>query len=446
MNITKDEFTDALVSMVAEDSLPLSFFSSSAGFRKIAGPIAKQLNVSLDRDVVREMVVDRARRMEQDLIRAMRKKPVFLKIDGATRLGSSYLAINVQYVENGKSTIKTLAVVDCAGKHSAAATTELIKKAMERYELQKDQILAIITDNARAMLKSVDLLNQDEEAKSDDNGDAMRPEEHADESDDDCDDDLTALVDTPDDPASAAPDNTVYTVRCAAHTLQLAIRDGLKQRRAGAVLAQARNVAKKLRAPNMLSSLKNKGQLLPVIDVETRWGSSFLMLKRLLSLKDVVQDYAAAAPELHMPETAWQQIQELANVLEQPYAVTVRVQSADLTAGTFFKEWCKLRELLEKGGAIAAAIAASMKQREETMLESDVLLAAIYADVRYRILLGAKLEKAGQAFLSLTKRVQQVHGTAPAAESPSESNGSEQVFISCPSPYEILICHSLLRC
>ena len=106
MNITKDEYTDALVSMVAEDSLPLSFFSSSAGFGRIAGPIAKQLNVSLDRDMVREMVVDRARRMEQDLIRAMRKKPVFLKIDGATRLGSSYLAINAQYVENGKSTIK----------------------------------------------------------------------------------------------------------------------------------------------------------------------------------------------------------------------------------------------------------------------------------------------------------------------------------------------------
>ena len=105
------------------------------------------------------------------------------------------------------------------------------------------------------------------------------------------------------------------------------------------------------------------------------------------------------------------------------------MQSADLTAGAFFKEWCRLRELLEKGGGIGAAIAASMKQREETMLESDILLAAIYADVRYRILLGAKQEKAEQAFLGITKRIRQVHGTAPAAESPSKGNGSEQVFI-----------------
>ena len=43
----------------------------------------------------------------------------------------------MQYVENGKSTIKTLAVVDCAGKYSAAATMELVKKVMERYGLKR---------------------------------------------------------------------------------------------------------------------------------------------------------------------------------------------------------------------------------------------------------------------------------------------------------------------
>ena len=427
VSITKNEYKDALVSMVANDSLALSFFSSSAGFRKIAEPIAKKLNVSLDRDAVREMVVDRARQLELDLISAMKKKPVFLKIDGATRLGSSYLAINVQYVQNGKAIIKTLAVVDCAGKHSAAATMELVKKVMERYELKKDQILAIVTDNARAMLKTVELLNQAEVQESDEHENInVTPEEDADENADDYDDDLRALaVDTSEVSTSSVPDTTIYTVRCAAHTLQLAIRDGLKQHGASTVLAQARSVAKKLRAPNMLSSLKNKGQLLPMIDVETRWGSSFLMLKRLLALKVVVQDYAAASHELHMPERTWQQVQKLADILEQPYAVTVRLQSADLTAGTFFKEWCRLRELLEKEGAIGAAIAASMKQREERMLESDVLLAAIYADTRYRILLGARLEKAAKAFVNITERVRLVHDTAPAADSPATSVSSE---------------------
>ena len=128
MNITRDGFTNDIVSMVANDSVPLSFFSSSAGFGNIAGHIAKKLNVSLDREAVRDMVVSKARRLQLDIIQAMNKKSVFLKVDGVTRLGSSYLAINVQYVENSRSTIKTLAVVNCAGKHSAEATMKLVKK------------------------------------------------------------------------------------------------------------------------------------------------------------------------------------------------------------------------------------------------------------------------------------------------------------------------------
>ena len=150
------------------------------------------------------MVIDRARRLELDLIRAMKNKPVFLKIDGATRLGSSYLAINVQYVENRRSTIKTLAVVDCAGKHSAAATMGLVKKVMERYELKKDQILAIISDHARAMLKTVELMNQAKEQESEE------PEIINDAPEDDAseDDDLVDLVvGTAEDTTSPSPDN-----------------------------------------------------------------------------------------------------------------------------------------------------------------------------------------------------------------------------------------------
>ena len=41
------------------------------------------------------------------------------------------------YIENSKSTIKTLAVVDCAGKYLAATTMELVRKVTERYNLKK---------------------------------------------------------------------------------------------------------------------------------------------------------------------------------------------------------------------------------------------------------------------------------------------------------------------
>ena len=62
------------------------------------------------------------------------------------------------------------------------------------------------------------------------------------------------------------------------------------------------------------------------------------MLKRIHELKDVIQDYAAAGPELHISDAMWDESNKLLEVLEQPYAVTIRFQSATLTPGGFMKE------------------------------------------------------------------------------------------------------------
>ena len=64
----------------------------------------------------------------------------------------------------------------------------------------------------------------------------------------------------------------MHLMRCAEHTLQLAIRDVLKHKKAVSVLSRIRGVAQKLRAPNMVASLKKKGPPLPILEVETRWG------------------------------------------------------------------------------------------------------------------------------------------------------------------------------
>ena len=141
--------------MVVKDFLPLSYFSSSSGVQAIVGPIARKLMVSLDKDSVRGMMIARAQKMEQEIVLAMRNKPVFLKMDGTTWRGHSYLAINVQFILNDKPTIRTLAVMDCAGKHKAMATAEMVKSTMARYGLTKKQVFAMVTDNASVMVKSL---------------------------------------------------------------------------------------------------------------------------------------------------------------------------------------------------------------------------------------------------------------------------------------------------
>ena len=59
----------------------------------------------------------------------------------------------------------------------------------------------------------------------------------------------------------------MHLMRCAEHTLQLAIRDGLKHEKAASVLSKIRGVARKLRTPSMAASLKKKGLPLPILEV-----------------------------------------------------------------------------------------------------------------------------------------------------------------------------------
>ena len=87
--MTKHDMEQALVGMVVDDSLPLSFFSQSQGFERIAGPIASELKVSLDRDNIRRLVLENAERDRKSLINVLRRKPLFLKMDGATRMNCS---------------------------------------------------------------------------------------------------------------------------------------------------------------------------------------------------------------------------------------------------------------------------------------------------------------------------------------------------------------------
>ena len=80
-------------------------------------------------------------------------------------------------------------------------------------------------------------------------------------------------------------------VRCASHTTQLSVK-GLLQSggAAAALLARIRRVVVKTHTQNIrLVFLKNKKPL-PVIDVETRWNSSYNMLKSVLEIRDFLDE------------------------------------------------------------------------------------------------------------------------------------------------------------
>lgn len=254
---------------------------------------------------------------------------------------------------------QTLALIDTDAKHDAASITDMVETTMRKYNIVKDQVMACVVDNASNMVKAVTDLNADEEESEED--------------EDGFDVNLTQ-------------EHYIDLIRCGAHTMQLAVRDGLKHPTSSALLGRIHEVCNLLRAPKINSILKRRTGKGMVTEVPTRWSSTYEALNRLLELKEAVEDLAG--PQTHLNEDEWAGVADLRKILAIPYQATLRMQRETMTPGEFLKEWRHAYFKLEQvEGNLAAAMRAALLRRESRLLESRMILAAVFADARYRTLL-----------------------------------------------------------
>ena len=59
------------------------------------------------------------------------------------------------------------------------------------------------------------------------------------------------------------------------------------------------------------------------IDVATRWGSTFAMLKRFLELRRTIEHEDLGDREIHLSTNDWSKIQKLVDVLAVPQNTTL---------------------------------------------------------------------------------------------------------------------------
>lgn len=166
-----------------------------------------------------------------------------LKIDSATRLCRSFLAVNVQYIDKNEIVIKTLAI-KLKERHSAQYIKNIILKILSIYDFNPDQIYSITCDNGRNMIKAAEILNEyvDIDVNDDNESDISITEIG--------EDDIVELL-TVDKKSKFL----VNIIRCAAHTIQLAVHDVLKINEVMKNIGILQNVATTLRTPNHRSKL-----------------------------------------------------------------------------------------------------------------------------------------------------------------------------------------------
>lgn len=136
-------------------------------------------------------------------------------------------------------------------------------------------------------------------------------------------------------------------IRCAAHTLQLAVNDSLRTDEIQQVITNARSVIKKLQRPNMAILLKKQNIKRPIIDCTTRWNLTLLMLRYLSdpNVKEFCNNMAAANADFFFSREEWKQIEEIVTALQPSYEATLKFQSEQLIFGDFYAAWlqCKLQ-------------------------------------------------------------------------------------------------------
>ena len=87
-------------------------------------------------------------------------------------------------------------------------------------------------------------------------------------------------------------------MRCAVHTLQLAIYDGLKGKHASKLIGILRSIAIRARNLKIDVILKRRIKIGAIIDQSTRWASTCLMIERILQLKSILSEMAK--PDLNL--------------------------------------------------------------------------------------------------------------------------------------------------
>jgi hypothetical protein len=153
-------------------------------------------------------------------------------------------------------------------------------------------VLCCVTDNASNMIKVVKDLNIHLAAELTPNvATASGPDELESDSDENEDisqerEDENELME---ELVTSLPDSIAH-VRCSVHTLQLAIQDRLKNANAASMIARIRNLAVELRTPKISEKVKKAGLQMAVLDQETRWGSTYLMVEHVLELKGFVNE------------------------------------------------------------------------------------------------------------------------------------------------------------
>lgn len=303
-----------------------------SGFQKmIANKLQKfeQNGMKLDLQsshlsVVKDHIQYTAARIREKIQAEINNKMISLSADVVTKNLRSIFGVIAQYIMNGSTVFRSIGMKEMHDRHSGRYMSELLKECLEHHGASFQNIASLTTDNASNMKTLLSSLNeelQNEEEVGVYGEDTIQYTEEQ-------EDDDASIIDLTNDaefeevinsdtneleallsslePAEddwiitnsdedyvntirqSVPDSFLFVngVNCAAHTLQLGVRDGLARlpNDLQNVISLCREFSKFTRLQKTIYDLEKMGlqKKFPPLDVCTRWSSTYMMVNTYL--------------------------------------------------------------------------------------------------------------------------------------------------------------------
>lgn len=176
VHLTKEIVWNGCIELCSANGRPFKIVNDS-GFRKILDPILEALDMQINEHNIRNGVLKTAEHVKNTIIQEIKGKMLSLKLDGVTNNNRSFLGINLQFIENGRIHLRTLATREMFERHTGENLKRLTIEVLNDFGVSREQIYTCTTDNARNMIKAVTILQYDDCEEKEDTDSYLDEEE-----------------------------------------------------------------------------------------------------------------------------------------------------------------------------------------------------------------------------------------------------------------------------
>lgn len=299
-----------------------------------------------------------AQRIRTMLSSNLENKMFSIKLDIATKHYRSVLGVNIQYYSpfQKKIVIRSLGYIELNKRHTSKNLQIEVYKLLDQFGINRRNIYSFTSDNGSNMIRlgkmlrsnQHDLLLSDEMRKMQEH---VPTDDDEDESEDDEDDgefrfeynqrdkNMENLISDLQDSTEDGLMSTLIVIRCAAHTLQLAVYDVLKSFAKEKIL-HIRKVVLELKSSKFLDFMPTELKALQ-LNVVTRWNSLFIMFKEILKKEDAFKKMFDRLPDNLKKSILLEQddflfMRQFTDAFQPVYDCTIELQSEQLAMSKYF--------------------------------------------------------------------------------------------------------------